>query len=157
MATVNRSPPATLHSRADNITAFPRQRPARQVNLERVLGDIQRFILQQRRSDDLHGLEELLESSLVLLDAADNEASPAVENRGVPESAIAKLDRVDDFDGDDDCAICLVEMAGGGCGGRLIRLECKHLFHESCLVSWLRTSNSCPLCRSRVSDRERSN
>ncbi|CAN0892608.1 E3 ubiquitin-protein ligase RING1-like [Linum grandiflorum] len=48
-------------------------------------------------------------------------------------------------------------MAGGGCGGRLIRLECKHLFHESCLVSWLRTSNSCPLCRSRVSDRERSN
>ncbi|CAN1226333.1 E3 ubiquitin-protein ligase RNF181 [Linum grandiflorum] len=149
MATVNRAPPATLHSRTDYI--------------EEVLGDIQRFILQQRRSNDLHGLEELLESSLVLLDAADNEASPAageyeIGNRGVPETAIAKLERVDDFDGGDDCAICLVEMVGGGdCGGSLIRLECKHLFHESCLVSWLRTSNACPLCRSRVPDRERSN
>ncbi|CAN0898451.1 E3 ubiquitin-protein ligase synoviolin, partial [Linum grandiflorum] len=140
----NRAPPATLHSRTDYV--------------EDALADIQRFIRQQRRSSDLHGLEELLESSLVLLDAADEASHAAgeyeIENRGVPESAIAKLERVENFDGG-DCVICLDEMVGGD--GSLIRLECKHLFHESCLVSWLRTLNACPLCRSRVSDRERSN
>ncbi|CAN0862342.1 E3 ubiquitin-protein ligase RING1-like [Linum grandiflorum] len=37
-------------------------------------------------------------------------------------------------------------------GGRVIKLECKHIFHQSCLMNWLNTSKTCPLCRFLVSD-----
>ncbi|CAN1793925.1 E3 ubiquitin-protein ligase RING1-like [Linum perenne] len=63
------------------------------------------------------------------------------------ESAIEDLERVergtDLEEGEDLCVICQEEMDGG----RLIKLKCKHLFHESCCTLWLRTSNFCPLCR----------
>ncbi|CAN1805129.1 Uncharacterized RING finger protein P32A8.03c [Linum perenne] len=66
---------------------------------------------------------------------------------GAPDSAIEKLERLETFDGDDCCTICLEEM--NSC--RVIRLECKHFFHESCLVPWIRNSN-CPLCRFQITD-----
>ncbi|CAN0924650.1 Zinc finger CCCH domain-containing protein 17 [Linum grandiflorum] len=47
----------------------------------------------------------------------------------------------------DSCSICLEEMGVG----RVMKLECKHVFHQSCLMNWLKTSKSCPLCRFRVS------
>ena len=27
--------------------------------------------------------------------------------------------------------------------------ECKHKFHSSCLITWLRINNDCPMCRSK--------
>ncbi|CAN0916668.1 E3 ubiquitin-protein ligase RING1-like [Linum grandiflorum] len=72
---------------------------------------------------------------------------------GASESAIAKLERVEIGGGwkqDDCCSICLEEMDSGE--GEAIRLDCRHVFHEGCLVSWLRTSNCCPLCRFRIPD-----
>ncbi|CAN0852512.1 E3 ubiquitin-protein ligase RDUF1 [Linum grandiflorum] len=79
------------------------------------------------------------------------------KTREASESAIEKLERVEIGGGwkpEDCCSVCLEDMAGddGGGAGRLIRMDCKHVFHESCLVSWLRTSNACPLCRFQVSD-----
>ncbi|CAN0916689.1 E3 ubiquitin-protein ligase RING1-like [Linum grandiflorum] len=74
---------------------------------------------------------------------------------GASESAIGKLKRVEIIHGgggwkQDDCAICLEEMDSGE--GKVVKLECRHVFHESCLVSWLRKSNCCPLCRFRIAD-----
>ncbi|CAN1186892.1 E3 ubiquitin-protein ligase RING1-like [Linum perenne] len=64
----------------------------------------------------------------------------------VSESVIKVLERVKvgaDLEGGEKlCVICQEEMDGG----TLIKLKCKHLFHESCCTSWLRTSNFCPLC-----------
>ncbi|CAN1157173.1 E3 ubiquitin-protein ligase RING1-like [Linum perenne] len=85
---------------------------------------------------------------------AEWEAAPEhhLENRTSPasESAIEALERVevgtDLEEGEILCVICQEEMDGG----RLIKLKCKHLFHESCCTSWLRTSNFCPLCRHQV-------
>ncbi|CAN0916670.1 E3 ubiquitin-protein ligase synoviolin B [Linum grandiflorum] len=81
------------------------------------------------------------------------DASYEIRNNGAPQSAIEKLERVE-FDGglehDDCCAICLEEMDSGE--GKVIRLDCRHLFHEICLVSWIRRSNCCPLCRFRILD-----
>ncbi|CAN1855151.1 E3 ubiquitin-protein ligase RDUF1 [Linum perenne] len=74
------------------------------------------------------------------------EAEAAGEYIGASESAIENLERLESFDGEDRCAICLEEM-DGEIGGRLIRLDCEHIFHENCLVPWLRKSNACPLCR----------
>ncbi|XP_046889947.1 autocrine motility factor receptor a [Hypomesus transpacificus] len=42
---------------------------------------------------------------------------------------------------DDDCAICWDAMATAR------RLPCGHLFHSSCLRSWLEQDTSCPTCR----------
>ncbi|CAN0927521.1 E3 ubiquitin-protein ligase RING1-like [Linum grandiflorum] len=71
--------------------------------------------------------------------------------RGASKAAIEKLEVVADYgldrNGEDCCSICLAEM-----GGRVIRMECKHVFHQSCLMKWLKTSKSCPLCRFLVSD-----
>lgn len=42
---------------------------------------------------------------------------------------------------DDDCAICWDSMQSAR------KLPCGHLFHNSCLRSWLEQDTSCPTCR----------
>ncbi|XP_048254927.1 E3 ubiquitin-protein ligase AMFR-like isoform X1 [Haliotis rufescens] len=53
----------------------------------------------------------------------------------------------------DDCAICWERMESAR------KLPCCHLFHNSCLRSWLEQDTSCPTCRMPLSDgqRERQN
>ena len=49
-------------------------------------------------------------------------------------------------DGDENditCAICFVPVEDGETIGRL---DCQHVFHVSCLKTWLRRRNVCPLC-----------
>jgi len=43
-----------------------------------------------------------------------------------------------------DCVICqeLYEE-----GTVVIKLPCNHLFHETCLLQWLKVQHSCPTCR----------
>ncbi|XP_062072965.1 uncharacterized protein LOC133777414 [Humulus lupulus] len=42
------------------------------------------------------------------------------------------------------CAICKDMLA---IGVEVNQLPCKHLYHPSCILPWLRSRNSCPLCR----------
>ncbi|XP_071708129.1 RING-H2 finger protein ATL70-like [Rutidosis leptorrhynchoides] len=44
-----------------------------------------------------------------------------------------------------DCAICLVNYKSTD----VVRVlpECKHLFHVSCVDTWLKTHPTCPVCR----------
>lgn len=46
----------------------------------------------------------------------------------------------------EDCPICLESMADK----ESVETNCKHHFHKECLDEHLRTKNSCPLCRQRV-------
>ncbi|XP_041375159.1 E3 ubiquitin-protein ligase AMFR-like [Gigantopelta aegis] len=46
----------------------------------------------------------------------------------------------------DDCAICWERMESAR------KLPCSHLFHNSCLRSWLEQDTSCPTCRMSLSD-----
>ena len=42
------------------------------------------------------------------------------------------------------CNICLDAFKVGN----VVRiLECKHEFHEDCIITWLKTRNTCPVCR----------
>jgi len=42
------------------------------------------------------------------------------------------------------CNICLDNFEIGN----LLRiLECNHEFHENCIITWLKTNNTCPVCR----------
>jgi hypothetical protein len=55
---------------------------------------------------------------------------------------------------DGDCAVCLTSLteAVGGIGEyNVVRLQhCKHLFHHACITSWLKKSQSCPMCRAAI-------
>ncbi|XP_014662149.1 PREDICTED: E3 ubiquitin-protein ligase AMFR-like [Priapulus caudatus] len=46
----------------------------------------------------------------------------------------------------DDCAICWDKMEAARV------LPCNHMFHNSCLRSWLEQDTSCPTCRTSLSD-----
>ncbi|XP_021902538.1 E3 ubiquitin-protein ligase synoviolin B-like [Carica papaya] len=43
-----------------------------------------------------------------------------------------------------DCTVCLDQLSGAK---ELIDMPCHHVFHEACILRWLETKNSCPLCR----------
>ena len=52
--------------------------------------------------------------------------------------------------GDDDdtgCPVCLTDMGHGPEGATLREMPCGHRFHNACLLEWLRTKNTCPVCR----------
>ncbi|GKC50438.1 zinc finger, RING/FYVE/PHD-type containing protein [Tanacetum coccineum] len=44
----------------------------------------------------------------------------------------------------DTCAICYGEYEESK---KIGKLQCGHLFHVDCLISWLSRKNSCPMCR----------
>ena len=43
-----------------------------------------------------------------------------------------------------NCCICLSEIMKGK---ETILLPCGHMFHSKCCLSWLKTNNTCPMCR----------
>ncbi|CAM9495221.1 unnamed protein product [Choristocarpus tenellus] len=43
-----------------------------------------------------------------------------------------------------DCIVCQDLFA---VGATLFRLPCGHLYHEGCLLKWLKLRNTCPYCR----------
>lgn len=45
------------------------------------------------------------------------------------------------------CTVCLSPLKVGEYANRL---PCKHIFHGECLMPWLRTNNTCPVCRQEV-------
>ncbi|KAL9319565.1 hypothetical protein ACSQ67_011404 [Phaseolus vulgaris] len=47
-------------------------------------------------------------------------------------------------EGSDDCCICLEEL---NINCECYRMPCHHEFHLHCILTWLKTSRVCPLCR----------
>jgi hypothetical protein len=43
-----------------------------------------------------------------------------------------------------NCCICLSEI---GKGEKTVLLPCGHMFHWKCCLTWLRSNNTCPMCR----------
>ena len=43
-----------------------------------------------------------------------------------------------------ECAICCEEFK---VGDRSLKLLCRHAYHADCVLGWLKTKSSCPLCR----------
>ena len=43
-----------------------------------------------------------------------------------------------------NCCICIEEIA---IGQKTILLPCGHMFHNDCIVTWLKKNNTCPMCR----------
>lgn len=49
-----------------------------------------------------------------------------------------------DMDSITTCGVCLDAFQ---LDDAAVALPCKHLYHEDCLVPWLKTSGTCPICR----------
>jgi len=47
----------------------------------------------------------------------------------------------------EECALCLEEYVKGE---EVLKLPCRHLFHEGCLGPWFTKSLTCPLCKQEV-------
>lgn len=124
-----------------------RIRQSRQIDLRDVLANVDE---SQFPSDvghsgdylDTRSFEELLEY------LADNENS----RRGAPPAAVSFVNSLplividEDTPKNDDtaCAICKDVLT---VGTEANQLPCRHLYHPSCILPWLNTRNSCPLCR----------
>ncbi|XP_058193388.1 E3 ubiquitin-protein ligase SDIR1-like [Rhododendron vialii] len=44
----------------------------------------------------------------------------------------------------ESCRVCLEEFVKGE---KVTCMPCRHVFHEGCIKTWLRTSHVCPICR----------
>ena len=47
----------------------------------------------------------------------------------------------------DECSICLEKYIKKD---KIVSLDCKHIFHKSCIQLWLNKNNSCPQCRENI-------
>jgi hypothetical protein len=50
----------------------------------------------------------------------------------------------------DDCAICLENISNDN---GITVSRCKHIYHKTCLSTWVEQSSSCPLCRQQIFDK----
>ncbi|CAH8358402.1 unnamed protein product [Eruca vesicaria subsp. sativa] len=78
--------------------------------------------------------------------------------RGLDKVVIASLPTfVVGVNGDDvsptECAVCLTLLEEKDMARMLPK--CKHVFHVTCVDTWLTTSSSCPICRSEVEPSQR--
>jgi len=69
--------------------------------------------------------------------------------RGLPALQLAQTDMeeraaLDTSDPRRQCSICRENFRSGD---TLKQLPCTHEFHENCIVPWLQSNNTCPICR----------
>nr|XP_025664423.1 uncharacterized protein LOC112762800 [Arachis hypogaea] len=81
----------------------------------------------------------------------------------VPELAqlvnLLERSKIDEQDDDAECAICLEKFGHGNedSSVEVVRINCSHVFHDRCMLRWLRccadhqSPYSCPLCRCLIS------
>ncbi len=67
--------------------------------------------------------------------------------RGLPEDYLDRLPRetyTKELTDVISCPICLSEFTNGDV---LIRIPCSHVYHGDCILTWLKTNATCPVCR----------
>ncbi|KDP39315.1 hypothetical protein JCGZ_01072 [Jatropha curcas] len=64
---------------------------------------------------------------------------------GASVDSVKKLDKIR-IEGSEIlvCSVCLEELS---IGSEATRMPCSHVYHQKCIVEWLKKSNTCPLCR----------
>lgn len=62
-----------------------------------------------------------------------------------------RLENTDHLGEQTKCLICLEEFADGD---ELKTLPCLHFYHQRCVDQWLRTDNSCPVCKHPIGEED---
>ena len=68
-------------------------------------------------------------------DTMNIELFPVSTHRGVDDTEESNQE---------ECTICIEPYLEGD---HIRMLPCSHVFHESCIIEWLRRSRTCPICR----------
>ncbi|KAI7996196.1 E3 ubiquitin-protein ligase RNF181 [Camellia lanceoleosa] len=86
---------------------------------------------------------------------AEDGGGSVQRRRGASKATIDGLKKVVVFNGGGDdekfriCAVCLEEF---GEQTEVTSMPCSHVFHHGCIVPWLNSHNSCPMCRYEIRD-----
>ncbi|XP_028807695.1 E3 ubiquitin-protein ligase RDUF1-like [Neltuma alba] len=90
------------------------------------------------------GFDRLLEH----FSQAGNNGLERLENLPASKTAIGSMPTIEIGEGhvstDTHCAICKEAFE---LGSEAREMPCKHIYHSDCIVPWLSTCNSCPVCR----------
>lgn len=100
----------------------------------------------------------MVEETVILEDTPARRAMVARgdrEKRAAPAAVIERLkkEKFDGFGREElgDCSVCYEELNGtGGNGKEVCKIPCGHVYHKSCILSWVQKNNSCPLCRRKL-------
>jgi hypothetical protein len=80
------------------------------------------------------------------------------QNRQLIESRLMlgcyDADTQNEKDEDRTCAVCLSEFKKGEKLAQSTNSECRHVFHQKCVVDWLVKHPECPVCRRHFLDSE---
>ena len=84
-------------------------------------------------------LNEMIENMLHY--TRENPTDAAIVSE-LPET---KIDDIKKLDKDkQNCVICMEDFKNGD---KTTNLPCLHMFHTNCIQSWLKTQNTCPICK----------
>ncbi|KAL1465456.1 hypothetical protein WDU94_005029 [Cyamophila willieti] len=74
--------------------------------------------------------------------------SPYEFNDELPPPAskafVDNLEEITSHEPESSCPICLKQFSAGEIAKKL---DCKHIFHSTCILPWLEKTSTCPLCR----------
>ncbi|KAL1223635.1 putative E3 ubiquitin-protein ligase RHC1A [Cardamine amara subsp. amara] len=95
-----------------------------------------------------HDHHDLVNTDDVFSDAIPNQqiGPPPASQSAIEAIRTVKIAE-EDLAKEKVCAICKEEFEVGDEGKEL---KCMHLYHSSCIVSWLNIHNTCPICRFEV-------
>ena len=89
-------------------------------------------------------LNELIERMLHY--TRENPTDAAIVSE-LPET---KIDDINKLDNDKkNCVICMEDFKTGDVS---TNLPCLHMFHTNCIQSWLKTQNTCPICKFKLTE-----
>ncbi|XP_054813687.1 E3 ubiquitin-protein ligase At3g02290-like [Prosopis cineraria] len=74
------------------------------------------------------------------------------DNKGV--NALKEMENKQKNEDRKSCAVCLEDFVPKQ---EVMVTPCKHMFHEDCIMPWLRSQGQCPICRFVICEKEREN
>ena len=89
----------------------------------------------------INNMDDILRIMAEQQGVRDNPTDEAILNN-LPETNIEDATKLDADK--KNCVICLEDFKNGD---KATVLPCIHMFHSNCLIDWLKTQNSCPICK----------
>ena len=97
----------------------------------------------------LEGLGELA-MLVAILEILNVKKEHPVTEKLLNELPEIKIQNVNKLENDKKrCNICLEDFSNGE---KVLVLPCLHIFHTNCIKEWFKSNNTCPLCKSQITE-----
>ncbi|KAF7114285.1 hypothetical protein RHSIM_RhsimUnG0091400 [Rhododendron simsii] len=124
------------------------QLPTHQEEESRLSRDEQKKALNKLKKEIYNPTPKRLAKRLSLYyrDSADATATATARN--------SRFNEKGDEEYEEKCAICLDDLEPKQL---IIRTPCDHMFHEDCIVPWVKSHGQCPVCRFAIGEQMKQN